>query len=172
MKSNIIGKTFIAFIAISLASCSGDKGYDEYDPGKSPTVALNGEWFIDVSDEATGTVYVQHAFHKTFDDGLNDGKMFISDRIGAGPTDYSGWYLVSKVDTDVKNLTFSASGVDNDADGSIVNITEGKIIKNAARSKDGNVVDSIYFKGEFDYDPGTIIVFAGHRRTGFLEDEY
>jgi len=171
MKLNIISKALIAFIVLSFASCD-DKGYDKYDQGASPTAALNGEWYIDVIDEATGTVYVQHAFHKTFDDGLNDGKMYISDRIGAGDTDFSGWFLVSKVDVDVENLTFSVTGAENTADGSIVNITEGKILKNVATSRDGNVVDSIYFKGEFDYDPGTTIIFAGHRRTGFLEDEY
>jgi hypothetical protein len=168
IKQNLLKIGICVFIASIAASCN-ERGYDDYDAGGTPSQALNGEWFIDVSDES-GTVYVEHALHKTFDD--NAGKMYISDRIGPEPTDYSGWFLVSKVDYNVSNLTFSATGAENDADGSIVNITEGKILKNAAHSKDGNVVDSIYFKGEFDYDPGTIIIFSGHRRTGFQEDEY
>jgi hypothetical protein len=97
--------------------------------------------------------------------------MYVSDQVGSTET-FTGWYLVSQVDYNLKDLTFSAAGAENAADGSIVNITEGKILKNAALSKAGNVVDSIYFKGEFDYDPGTIIIFSGHKKTGFLEDEY
>jgi hypothetical protein len=169
MKSNIIKIFLGAFTIVYFASCS-DKGYDDYDNGGTPTQAMNGEWFIDITDAETGDVYVQHAFHKTFDD--NNGQMFISDRLGPGPDDFSGWYLESRVNADVKTLTFSAADAPNLADGSIVNITDGKIFKNAAHSRAGNVVDSIYFKGQFDYDPGTILIFAGHKRTGFLEDEY
>ncbi|MNK01009.1 Lipid-binding putative hydrolase [compost metagenome] len=168
IKLDIIKGLLCVFIISSAVSCN-ERGFDDYEAGGTPTQALNGEWFIDISDE-DGNVYAEHTLHRTFDD--NAGKMYISDRIGPEDTDYSGWYLVSKVNYDLTNLTFNASNAENDADGSIVNITEGKILKNAAKSKDGNVVDSIYFKGEFDYDPGTIIIFAGHKRTGFLEDEY
>jgi hypothetical protein len=55
---------------------------------------------------------------------------------------------------------------------STVTITEGKIEKGAALSKAGHKVDKISFKAEFSYDPGTIISFEGHKRTGFKEDEY
>lgn len=168
IKLNLIKMAACAFIAVGLTSCE-NRGYDDYDAGGTPSEALNGEWFIDISDEE-GNVYVEHAIHKTFDD--NAGQMYVSDRTGPEDTDYSGWYLVSKVNYDVSNLTFNVTGADNDADGSIVNITEGKILKNAAHSKAGNVVDSIYFKGEFDYDPGTIIIFSGHKRTGFEDDDY
>ena len=34
------------------------------------------------------------------------------------------------------------------------------------------MVDSIYIRAEFGDDPGTDYEFAGHRRTGFLEDDY
>ena len=169
IRQNLMKIVTCAFIATALVSCN-ERGYDDYEEGATPAQALSGEWFVDVIDEASGTVYVQHALHKTYDN--NEGKLIISDRTGPGPNDYSGWYLVSPVDYNLSNLTFSATGAENTSDGSIVNITEGKILKNAATSRDGNVVDSIYFKGEFDYDPGTIIIFSGHRRTGFHEDEY
>lgn len=168
IKQNFLKLAACAFIVTAFSSCN-ERGYEDYDAGAAPSEALNGEWYIDISDE-DGNVYAQHTLHRTFDD--NAGKMYISDRIGPEDDDYSGWYLVSKVNYDLSNLTFSVSGADNDADGSVVNITEGKILKNAARSQSGNVVDSIYFKGEFDYDPGTIIIFSGHKRTGFEEDEY
>ncbi|MHA3787313.1 lipid-binding protein [Flavobacterium hauense] len=167
-KFNILKMLTLVFVTVNLVACN-DRGYEDYDAGGTPSQVMNGEWYIDISD-VDGNVYAQHTLHRTFDD--NNGKMFISDRIGPEDDDYSGWYLVSRVNYDLSNLTFSAAGTDNDADGSIVNITEGKILKNAAHSQSGNVVDSIYFKGEFDYDPGTIIIFSGHKRTGFEEDEY
>jgi hypothetical protein len=168
IKLNYIKILSCAFVFTLLSACT-ERGFDDYDAGGTPSEALNGEWFIDVSDEA-GNVYVQHALHKTYDD--NEGKMYVSDRIGPGDSDFSGWWLVSKVNYDVKTLTFSATDADNEADGSVVTITEGKILKNAGHTKTGGITDSIYFKGVFDYDPETVIIFSGHRRTGFHEDEY
>lgn len=164
-KLNILKLLFSIFAIVSMVSCDDERGYADYDAGGTPSEKLNGEWYIDVMDEASGTVYVQHAYHKMYD---NNGKLMISDRVG---TSFSGWWLESELDYDTENLTFSANQAENMADGSIVNITEGKILKGAAHSISGAVTDSIYFKGEFDYDPGTIIIFAGHRKTGFEEDE-
>jgi len=157
------------FTVATLAVACDDKGYDDFNQGGTPTQALNGEWFIDVLD-TDGNVLVPHALHKTYDTNDGDGTMYISDRIGA--ESFSGWYLESKVQTNVPNFTFSATDAENVSDGSVVTITNGKILKNAAHSRAGNVVDSIYFEGEFDYDPGNKVIFAGHRKTGFLEDEY
>jgi hypothetical protein len=98
--------------------------------------------------------------------------MYLSDRTGPGAADFSGYYLESKVQTDVSNLTFSANDVENTSDASRVTITNGRILKGQGHSRTGVVTDSIYFEGEFDYDPGNKIIFAGHRRTGFNEDEY
>lgn len=175
IKQNILKLAACAFLITGLSSCS-DKGYADYETDGTASQALNGEWFINISDE-DGTLLYEHSLHKTFDD--NAGKMYISDRIAPydplvppAPTDFSGWWLVSKVNYDLSNLTFTANAADNEADGSVVNITEGKIFKDAAESKSGNVVDSIYFKGEFDYEPGRILIFSGHKRTGFEEDEY
>lgn len=160
---------FVATLFLgTLASCE-DQGYDDYEEEVTPTVAMNGEWWIDITDEATGDVYVQHALHKTFDD--NNGRMIVSDRIGSTST-FTGWYLDAPVDVNTGALTFSANEVLNTADESVVTITEGKIMKNAARSATGVVVDSIYFKATFDYDPSTVLIFAGHKRTGFEEDEF
>lgn len=163
IKLNIIKGFFCVFIISSTVSCS-ERGYDDYDAGGTPTQTLNGEWFIDIIDEASGDVLVQHILHKTYDS--NDGRMFVDDN-------KAGYYIKGKVDVNIPGLSFTTTNEENLADpGSTFNITNGKIIKNAAKSKDGNVVDSIYFKGEFSYDPGTIIIFSGHKRTGFLEDEY
>lgn len=172
IKQNILKLAACVFMVAGLSSCNED-GYEDYEAGGTPSQALSGEWFVDIMDE-DGTVLYEHSIHKTFDD--NNGKMYISDRIAVNDpplaTDFTGWWLVSKVNYDLSSLTFSANAADNEADGSVVNITEGKILKNVAQSKAGNVVDSIYFKGEFDYEPGRILTFSGHRRTGFIEDDY
>jgi hypothetical protein len=162
---NIYKVLFFAFLAVSLASCDNN-GYDDYNAGGMPTQALNGEWYIDISDEA-GNLYATHTLHKTYD---NNGALFITDRVGSSET-FTGWYLESQLEYNLDALTFSANDVLNTADGSAVTITEGKILKGAAHSPSGVVADSIYFKGVFDYDPETVIIFSGFRRTGFEEDE-
>lgn len=160
---------YIALVLLTgmLAVACNDDGYADAENGSTPTEAMNGEWWIDISDAATGDLYVQHAMHHTYDD--NNGGMWISDRSGSS---FTGWWLESVVNVDTKNLTFSATDAYNAADESAVTITEGKIIKNGGHSATGVVVDSIYFKGVFNYDPETVLIFAGTKRTGFEEDEY
>jgi hypothetical protein len=171
IKQNILKLATCAFIAIGAASCS-DKGYEDYDAGGSSTKNLNGEWYVDIIDEATGDVLVQHILHRTYDNGKNDGRMFINDY-------QEGYWLGGQVNTNAGDLTFSVTDEPNfndalDDDGvplTTFSITEGKVMKNAAHSISGAVTDSIYFKGTFSYDPETVIIFSGHKRTGFEEDE-
>jgi len=172
LSSIFIGTLFLG----TLVACE-DQGYDEYEEKVTPTVALNGEWWIDVSD-AEGNVYVQHALHRTYDPGDNSGRMMISDRLAGAdpqsmdPLDFSGWMLEGRVNVDTQNLTFNATNEFNKADESQFTITNGKIIKGVVETASGTMTDSIYFEGVFDYDPETTIVFAGHKRTGFEEDEF
>ena len=99
--------------------------------------------------------------------------MYITDRIlASNPPKFTGWWLETKLDINTKDLTFNATDALNTADKSKVKITEGKITINAAKSKDGNTVDSIYFKAVFDYEPTQVLIFSGHRKTGFLQDAY
>ncbi|MGQ2985249.1 lipid-binding protein [Flavobacterium sp.] len=160
----------IAFIALSFGmltftACEED-GYGDYDAGGTATQAMNGEWYITITDEASGEVQVENALHKTYD---SNGRLFITDRLGTG---FTGWWLESALDADLSNLTFTATDEMNFADESAVTITEGKIIKNGGRSTSGVVVDSIYFKAVFDYEPTQTLIYAGHKRTGFEEDEH
>jgi hypothetical protein len=153
----------ITILFFGITSCENN-GYEDYEQKISTSGALNGEWYIDVIKESTGNVEVEHALHYTYDS--NDGKMFIDDR-------KDGWYLKGKLNVDNKNLTFNVTDEANLNDlGSKFTITEGKILKNAGKSKTGVATDSIYFKAEFDYEPGVIYIHSGHRRTGFEEDNY
>ncbi len=135
------------------------------DAGGTTTQKYAGEWYIDVSD-ASGLLKA-HVLHSTYNTAANDNTMWIDDK--------ANYYeLKSKIITNLENGTFSSKDAANiiDNKGTFVTITEGKIIHNGGKSKGGHVVDSIAFKAEFSYDPGTIISFNGVKRTGFSEDEY
>lgn len=154
----------IATIPVLLISCDED-GYDDYGQDGTPAQEMSGEWFIDIIDGASGDVLATHTYHETYDNNEGNSTMVIDDH-------QNGWWLKGNVNINLNDLTFSVTDEPNQNDeGSTFNITEGKILKNAAHSPTGAVVDSIYFKGEFSYDPGTIIIFSGYKRTGFLEEE-
>ncbi len=165
IKNNISKILFGIFMITILYSCENN-GYEEYEATTTPSVEMNGEWYIDISDASGTLVAPQHAKHVTYDTNDGNSTMYINDN-------KNGYELKGKVIVNTKDLTFSVKDEQNtNTPGSTFTITEGKILKNAAHSKSGNVTDSIYFKGEFSYDKGNIIIFSGHKRTGFLEDEY
>ncbi|NRS89650.1 hypothetical protein HNQ02_002581 [Flavobacterium sp. 7E] len=162
-KKNIYKLLLGVFMISIISSCEND-GYDEYVKQETPSIEMNGEWYIDISD-ASGVI-AQHSHHVTYDTNDGDNTMYINDN-------KSGYTLKGTVNINTDNLTFEVSNADNILDpGTTFIITEGKILKNAAHSKSGNITDSIYFKGEFSYDPGNIIIFSGHKRTGFIDDNY
>ncbi|MEO8240267.1 MAG: lipid-binding protein [Flavobacterium sp.] len=161
-KNSITKILFGIFTMTALASCEND-GYDEYKAETTPSIEMNGEWYIDISD-ANGVI-AQHAKHVTYDTNNGDNTMWINDN-------KTGYWMKGKLNVEPKTLTFSATNEPNIIDSGTFTVTEGKILKGVAHSRAGNVTDSIYFKGEFSYDPGHILIFAGHKRTGFLEDNY
>jgi hypothetical protein len=168
MKNIKIKITAILLCVVALpafTSCD-DQGYDDYDAGETPVQAMSGEWFIDITDDATGDLLVAHALHKTYNTGTgSDETMYINDQ-------QNGWWLGGIVNINLDDLTFSVTGEENFQDpGTTFTITEGKIMRDAATSPTGATVDSIYFKATFSYDPASVLTFSGYRRTGFVEEE-
>ncbi|TDD96267.1 lipid-binding protein [Flavobacterium cellulosilyticum] len=161
IKNNIIKILFGILILTSFSSC---------DEGGNPTIGgtttkdFSGDWFITITD-ATGKVQVANALHYTYNTAANDNTMWIDDA-------KHGWYLKCKITVNLADGTFTATAQPNTIDSGTVTITEGKIEKGAGKSKAGHVVDKISFKAVFSYDAGTKLTFVGHKRTGFLEDEY
>ena len=154
----------LCFIAISFASC--DEG-GEPEPGGTSMEQYAGDWWITLTD-SDGETVVEHALHSTYNAAANDNTMWVDDHLG-------GYALKSKVNVNMEDGTFSAVDAENISleDQGTVTITEGRIIKGGGTSRGGHVVDSIYFRVHFSYDdPGYDIIHAGHKRTGFLEDEY
>jgi hypothetical protein len=160
IKSLIVLLTLSAFV-----SCdeTGDT-----DPGGTTTEAFAGDWHIIAleNDGITPAYGGDYNLFSTYNAASNDENFWIDD--------HDSWMEIkSKVQvSSFENFTFAGQP---DAEelytGGTVHVTNGQILKNAATSFGGHAVDSIYFEAEFDWDPGYIYKFAGHKRTGFLEDE-
>ena len=164
LKNNIIKILFGILIFTSFSSC--DEGGDP-NIGGTTTGAFAGDWFISATD-TDGAALFDHALHSTYNTSANDNTMWIDDH-------ENGYYIKCKITIDVNTGTFTANNVDNliDDTGSTVTITDGKIEKGAGLSQAGHVVDKISFRAHYSYDTdGYDILYEGHKRTGFKEDEY
>ena len=162
MKNQIKTLLFLTISAILFTSC--DEGGDP-DGGGTTTRNFAGDWHVIVLDADGVTPLTNYGLFTTYNAASNDENFWLDDHEHI-------FDLKTKVQVDdFKNLTFSATNSEEIYAGDNVNITNGKILKKAAHSFGGHVVDSIYFEVEYVDDPGTIYKFAGHKRTGFLEDE-
>lgn len=162
LKQNITHVLVAMLVLTSFAACDevGDN-----DPGGTSVKAMAGDWYINVTD-TDGSTIAEHAIHSTYNTAANDNTMWIDDH-------ENGYVIKCKVNVDPKTGTFSITDSENILDSGTVTITEGKIEKGAATSKGGNKVDKISFRAHYSYDPaGYDILYEGHKRTGFYEDEY
>ncbi len=163
-KNKILIASLAIFSLVTFNSC--DEG-GEPDPGGTATQEFAGDWFIIgfEPDGATPAFGGDYHLYTTYNAASNDENFWIDDHD-------EFFEIKTKVQADFANLTFS--GQPNSPElytGGTVTVTNGKILKAAAQSFGGHTVDSIYFEAEFDWDPGTVYKFGGHKRTGFLEDE-
>ena len=151
----------IIVVVISLASC---------DLGKEPDIGgvllqeMTGEWWVNIyfdGDPIFG--YTLMSTYNTADNNTTD--LFIDD--------HAVWPCKVVANADVNSMSMSGSTLNNLYDESIqVDVIEGKIIENAATTTGGNTTDSIYVRFKFSDDIDNEYVYAGYRRTGFLEDEH
>lgn len=165
LKNNFIKILFSILIATSFSSC--DEGGDP-NPGGTTTENYSGDWHI-IALEPDGVTPAYGGGYEIFsiyNASSNDNNFWIDD--------HDSWMEIkTKVQaTDFKKLTFSGAKNSPElyTDG-LITVSNGQILKDAAKSFGDHVVDSIYFEAEFDWDPGTVYKFAGHKRTGFKEDE-
>lgn len=156
-------KKFIFYIAVlSLIVTSCDLKED-YEVEKSKVVDAAGQWYVKYSTDGYESDYI---LLNTFNTSADDGKEFwITDND-------EWWHYKVKCPINVSNLTFSGEDLANESYDIKIQVTNGKVLKNAGKSTSGVVTDSIYFELEFEDDPGTIYQAAGVRRTGYLEDEH
>ncbi|PWB23550.1 lipid-binding protein [Flavobacterium sp. HTF] len=166
MKKLRLNITHVLVAMLVLTSFVACDEVGDNDPGGTSVEEMAGSWFITLTD-SNGHVVKEHVLHSTYNTAANDNTMWIDDA-------KKGNVIKCKVTVDTKNGTFSADNSSNVLkSGTTVTITEGKIEKGAGVTKGGHTVDKISFKAHFSSDPaGYDILYVGHRRTGFLEDEY
>jgi hypothetical protein len=162
--NKIVSYIGIFATAFTLASC--DMG-DVPAIGGTKLQAMAGEWFVEVQDGDGNDIGGGYYLITTSNTAANNETDLLLD-------DHETWPAKVVAKVDLPSLTFkSAENLTNLYDSEIgVSIIEGKILKNAATTTGGNKTDSIYVKFEFGDDPGSHYIYAGYRRTGFLEDEH
>ena len=163
----IINYIVPVFFLVTVLSCKLEDPEIEFTPiGK-----MANEWHYQLLiDDGSGN------FIDPYNGGYNP--MFTTNTAANTPDsmwidDDGSWAEIrAKVAINVSDMTFSNSTIVTEryTDGTVL-ISNGKILEGAAKSFSGVTVDSIYFEAEFDWDPGTTYILAGHQRTGFLEDE-
>ena len=134
-------------------------------PDKGATYAekVSNEWWVVLSQN--GSALTDPVKLSTYNTSSNPDSIWIDDLKNV-------WQFKCKAKIDLANMTFSTQNAPNEYYGITVNIANGKILPNAAKSQSGNVTDSIYMEIEFSDDPGTKYTIAGSARTRFSEDEY
>jgi predicted small secreted protein len=167
MKKYLI--LLFAALAFTLTSCEKDT-----EPGGTAVQDMAGDWWVTYQYEASPGVWkaakAGHFLFTTYNTAanlptemwVNDGKKF--------------WDFSCHVDVDYAAKTFSTKGlVDNASYASKLSITDGKILKGAAKTPSGMPADSIVFLVKFsDDDPpaATTYKVSGFRRTGFEQDDF
>lgn len=158
------------FISVSLLSC--DVGGDP-DPGATEVVDLAGDWYVMLLVDGEDIYGLGYNLISTYNTASDDEEMWVDD--------HELWPMKVVTPVNVESLTFSGTDLENlysyeDSEGEtvspVVDITNGKVLLNAATTSGGNTTDSIHMNVEFSDDPGTVYTLAGYRRTGFLEDEH
>jgi hypothetical protein len=176
----------LVMIATGFVACQGD-----YEAEMVPGHELAGEWFVETS--VGGTVVLGHERIMTYNLASATGDSIWFDDLGhiwpvrakisanPGGASFNGtndnlevtWTTYDTADIirdpnvdPIDSVTVTGTGYET------VTIVEGKIMGDAASSKTGVTADSIYIKATFSDDPGTEYEIAGHRRTGFVEDDY
>lgn len=165
MKKYLI--LLLTALTFSLVSCEKDT-----EPGGTSVEKMAGDWWVTAhmmeNGVDAGDVGVGHFRMQTFNTAANTStEMWLED--GAHFWDYK-----LKVGVNYANRTFSTSDfVDNVAYESKVKITEGKVLKNAAKTPSGMPADSIVYFIQFDDDEDELIYkVSGFRRTGFPGDDF
>ena len=165
MNLNKFNYFFGALLIMALTFTSCDV-VEDADAGGTSVESMSGDWWIiglfPDGSVAYGGDYVHWS---TYNTAADDGGMWLND--------FGNFFeLQSKVVANVNNLTFT--GIANSPEeitGGTVSVGNGVIRENNFVTASNTSVNTIEFEAEFDWDPGTIYKFVGHKRTGFAEDE-
>jgi len=158
-RKNILYTLLAGLMIVFLGSCQKEELV-----GGTATKDMSGDWFVQL--DGAGDYY----HFSTYNTAANSStEMFIDDL-------KSFWEMKGKVAINQSNMTFSGAAVGNTYYESKFTLTDGVILKNAAKAAGSKAkTDSIRFKVTFSDDKpanGNVYTFSGYKRTGFLEDEH
>jgi len=143
-----MNKIFLLLIAVfAFTSCMEDP--EIWD---SSVKDLAGDWFVRTYTE-DGSLVEDYKKMYTYNTAADNGDMWMNMK---GIVKFGS---ITKVSTE--GMTFEGTDV--------YNVFDGEVLSGKAHSKTGNVTDSIYMHVVKD---GTEFIVAGHRKTGFPEDNY
>jgi len=155
MKYNILKYLLIVAVSVGFTACDDEVDVDVQDMN---TVAVSGQWDITITKAGVFEDYTTVHSYNTASNVLDS--IYLWD---------DSYDIRIKVKCDVDALTFAAVAALNVlSESDLYTVTEGMIMLGKATTKDGNVTDSIRFvlnDGTDEY------VYAGHRYTGFTEDD-
>jgi len=152
--------TIFILVGCICFSCKKD-----FKPGETSAVKAANGWWVTFTLDGADVYSLGTFFIDTYNTSANDDSLWVDD-LG------HSWQFKVKTKVDYSNLTFSITNAENEYYPITVNLTEGKILPKAGRSRSGNPTDSIYFKANFSDDPSNTYVISGTARTGFIEDDY
>lgn len=148
--------TLLILSLISIGSCKKDP-----DPGGTAVQRMAGEWWLQLDGAGD---YYHFSTYNTADNVSN--QMWLDDL-------QNFYEMKGKVNVDLNNLTFSATGTANEYYDITFNVNSGVIIPNGSKGPVSKAVtDSISFVVEFSDDPGTLYHLSGYKRTRFAEDDH
>lgn len=159
IKGLIILVALVAFTS----SCQ-----EEYEPVMFPGHELAGEWYVTYTIGGVDVYNFGYSTILTFNTAAADGaEIWVSD-------EGHFWDYKGKVAGNPSAMSFGQpDSIDNAAYPVKMIVKSGKIFPDGGMSKTGVTTDSISFVVSFGDDtPGTEYVVSGHRRTGFVEDDY
>lgn len=177
MKRKYVRNIALGLLAVLLWRCNSD------DPNikNTATEAMAGEWYVTYSVGGTD-VGGGHSKIITSNTAANVAtEILVSDYVEPNAVQGNFWSYKVKVQADPTAESFSA----NESVSSAlykgdpyyikVNVMNGKVFPGKGHSKTGVTVDSIYFELQFEDDApsfGNTYVVSGHKRTGFVADDY
>jgi len=157
----------LLFICIGLFTSCDEDGYEDFTVPQSSVAQLSADWWVIPYDPA-GDPAFGASFHTltTSNTAADNGQMQIND--------HGNWMEIQTVvSTNPAGLSFSGDANALEMiTGGTVTVSNGQVVKGGGTSLSGRTTDSITFDAEFDWMPGVIFTYRGHKKTGFLEDEY
>ncbi|HVW99064.1 MAG TPA: lipid-binding protein [Candidatus Babeliaceae bacterium] len=164
--SSVILTIFLSCVLLN--SCQKD-----IDVGATSAVKVANQWWCHFLDE-DGNEIVGYFPFTTYNTSANKDSMWIDDNQNVVAFKVKVKFNSDGTFETTKSMNEYYDPTDDNPDAypEYVVVSDGKVMTNAAKSKTGVVVDSIYMKVSFSDDPGATYIIAGLAKTGWDDDDY